>query len=64
MKDLLDFFKENDVSIQITLDIGCFPTVHAFDKKHYNKLLFSEGNTISEALENVKIELLKQREVL
>lgn len=54
MEDLLKFFKNNKVAIQITLDIGKKPTVHAITKMG---IVFADGETVVDALENMKKKL-------
>lgn len=53
MNELLDFFQEEGVAIQITLDIGKRPTVHAL----HNGIHRSEHDTIVGALELMKEKL-------
>jgi hypothetical protein len=58
MEELLNFFKENGVALQLTLDIGLNPTVHAFHKSEGVMNLHStEGETLTEALEDMKRRL-------
>lgn len=58
MEQLLKFFEENKVALQITLDIGKKPTVHAFHKDEgIMNLHNTVGLTVEEALENMKIKL-------
>lgn len=58
VEELFDFFEREGVSIQVTLSSGQKPTVHAIPKdKTVSDLIYTEGDTIVEALENMK-ELL------
>jgi len=55
MEELLNFFSDNEVAIQITCDVGVKPTVHAMQKGHsMSDLIFADGDTVIEALENTK----------
>lgn len=54
MDELLDYFKERNVAIQITLDIGENPTVHAI---HEREIFRTEATTIKSALERMKYKL-------
>lgn len=61
MEELLQFFKEKEVSLQITLDINERPTVHAIEKEHgLGDLEFASGETLVEALKNMKWKLFDQ----
>lgn len=64
MEELLKFFKDENVAIQITIEVRGLPTVHAFDRNNYNKFLVTEGDTVFKALKKMKIELFKEREIL
>ncbi len=59
MEELLKFFKSKGNAIQITLDIGKMPTVHAFHEEEYGKreLYKTEDNTVLGALEKMKEKL-------
>lgn len=59
MNELLNFFKHNNVALQITLDIGKKPTVHAFFKGDniVSGLHKTEGDTIEIALLLMKDKL-------
>ena len=50
MKELLEFFKEHRVPIQITLDLDCKPTVHALYKYNGDNIHATEGETLEDAL--------------
>ena len=52
--ELIEFFKEHGVSIQITLDIEHAPTVHAFIGDKYKDLHRTEGVTLGHALALMK----------
>ena len=52
--ELINFFKEHGVSIQITLDINHAPTVHAFIGNNKKDLYRTEGITLSHALALMK----------
>ena len=58
VEELFDFFEKEGVLIQVVLSSGQKPTVHAIpkDRKVFD-LVYTEGDTIIEALENMK-ELL------
>ncbi|UUV47107.1 hypothetical protein [Bacillus phage vB_BanS-Thrax5] len=60
LEEYLKFFEENDVSIQITLDVGKQPTVRALQPKRdfeRNYLKMTEADTLLEALEQMKVKL-------
>lgn len=57
MNELLEYFKEKGVAIQITLDIGMNPTVHALYLKDQERLHKTEAKTIESALELMKYKL-------
>lgn len=62
MEELLDFFKENCVALQITIDIHRKPTVHAIPKgRSMMNMEFTDGETVVEALKNMKNKLFKVR---
>lgn len=55
IKELFDFFEKERVSIQIVLSSGQKPTVHAIPKdRTVFDSVYTEGDTIVEALENMK----------
>lgn len=57
MEELLKFFKNNGVAIQITIDLNCNPTVHAIPSTGFRGLQKTEGKTVVEALEKMKANL-------
>jgi hypothetical protein len=60
MVELLKFFKDNDVALQITLDIGRRPTVHAIPQQENTKLKgiqMTIADTIEDALKGMKYKL-------
>ncbi|GIN67083.1 hypothetical protein FKN04_13005 [Bacillus glycinifermentans] len=58
MEGLLDFFKENCVALQITIDINRKPTVHAVPKgRSFMDMESTVGETVVEALKNMKNRL-------
>lgn len=62
LEEYLNFFKEKNVSIQITLDIDRKPTVHALQPKRdfeRSYIKMTEADTLLEALEQMKIKLFK-----
>lgn len=59
MDELLEFFKVKGVPIQITLDLDVKPTVHALFNKDGRKIHKTGGETIFEALSNMKMKLFK-----
>ena len=62
MEELFEFFKKNNVSMQITLDVNRAPTVHAFINGVDQKIKTTKGATLIEALENMKDELFSDRD--
>ena len=56
LNDLLEFFQYNNVSIQITLDVDKYPTVHAIYKKELYK---TEHEDVISALKAMKKKLIK-----
>ena len=52
--ELINFFKEREVAIQITLDTDYLPTVHAFMGHKYKDLHRTEGTTLAHALALMK----------
>ncbi|MGV4321205.1 hypothetical protein [Bacillus mojavensis] len=63
MEELLKFFKEKGVSLQITVDINYKPTVHAIPAGcSVADLKFADGETVMEALENMKVNLFEKGE--
>lgn len=62
MEELLKFFKEEGVALQITLDINHKPTVHAIPNGgNMYELQFTDGDTLVEALQNMKEKLFGNR---
>lgn len=64
LEEYLKFFKDNNISIQITLDIDRQPTVHALaPKRDFERsyLKMTEEDTLLEALEQMKIKLFGSR---
>lgn len=58
MEELLNFFKDNGVALQITLDLESKPTVHAIPQgRSVIDLEFTDGDNVVEALENMKVKL-------
>ena len=58
MDKSLSFFKQKNIALQITLDIGRRPTVHAqFMGENGLELHKTEGSTIDAALLNMKYKL-------
>ena len=57
MEELLEFFKWNEVSIQITLDVGKSPVVDAIDHGKFHR---TEHETLEGALELMKTKLMRR----
>lgn len=60
LEEYLELFEENHIAIQITLDIGKQPTVHALypkDSLERKSLKMTEADTLLEALEQMKVKL-------
>lgn len=58
MEELLEFFKIKGNSIQITVNIGEMPTVHAFHKENDKRNLHkTEDDTVLGALKKMKQKL-------
>ena len=54
MEELLEFFREHKVSIQITVEPHVNPTVHAIFKYNGDEVHVSTGETVAEALQAMK----------
>lgn len=58
LEKLLQFFEDNKVHVQITLDVGLKPTVHAFcEGEGIVNLRKTSGRTLVEALQNMKVKI-------
>lgn len=60
LEDHLDFFKEKNIPMQITLDLGVQSTVHALYQKEVGEKRYvkmTEGDTLLQALELMKVKL-------
>lgn len=63
MEELLKFFEEEGISLQITLDINQKPTVHALDSRGIVLgLQYADGETVIKALQNMKEKLFNNSE--
>lgn len=57
MKELLEFFRWNEVPIQITIDINNKPTVHAISGGEIHE---TEHENVEDALELMKVKLSRK----
>lgn len=61
IEELLKKFKDNDISVQITLDVRLKPTVHAFHANMVSTMQMTEDETLVGALEKMFEKLIDKK---